>query len=71
MPEVLFEVDREGKVRAIYRGFVGSSCLEQAKRIVQALRNLGAEVETEKLEPTPEYFQAGVRQEVRERNGGV
>jgi hypothetical protein len=69
MPEILFEIDKNGKVRAIYRGFMGQACLEQAKRIAQALRNLGAEVETEKLEPTPEYFQAGVRQEVREQNG--
>jgi hypothetical protein len=69
MPEIVFEIGKDGKVRAIYRGFVGSTCLQQAKQIAQALKSLGAEIETEKLEPTPEYFQAGVRQEVREQNG--
>jgi hypothetical protein len=69
MPEILFEIDKNGKVRALYKGYVGGACLETAKRLAQALKNLGIEVETEKLEPTPEFYQAGVRQEVRERNG--
>jgi hypothetical protein len=64
--EVWVEVGTDGRVRILYRGFVGGECFEEAKRLYEALKAQGVEVAVEQVVPTQEYY------EQRERvKGGV
>jgi ketol-acid reductoisomerase len=67
MREVWVEIDREGKVRILYRGFAGDECFEEAQRIYALLKERGVEVTVEQVIPTQEYF---TYQEQRQRVRG-
>jgi ketol-acid reductoisomerase len=65
--EVWVEIDREGKVKILYRGFVGDECFKEAQRIYELLKAQGVEVTVEQVVPTQEYF---TYQEQRQRVRG-
>jgi hypothetical protein len=53
--EVWVEIDREGKVKILYRG-MGDECFKEAQRIYELLKAQGVEVTVEQVIPTEEYF---------------
>jgi hypothetical protein len=55
--EVWVEVGADGKVKVLYRGFVGDECFREAQRIYDALKAQGVEVALEQVVPTQEYYQ--------------
>jgi hypothetical protein len=54
--EVWVEIEG-GKVRILYRGFVGDECFREAQRIYELLKAQGVEVTVEQVIPTQEYYQ--------------
>jgi hypothetical protein len=54
--EVWVEIEG-GKVRILYRGFVGDECFREAQRIYELLKAQGVEVTVEQVVPTQEYYQ--------------
>jgi len=70
MREVRIEIDREGRVRVLYSGFVGSECFNEAKKLYNQLKALGLEVSIEQVMPTQEYY-VSQTQKIKEvlRNG--
>jgi hypothetical protein len=68
--EVWVEIEG-GKVRILYRGFVGDECFREAQRIYDALKAQGVEVTLEQVIPTDEYYQQQQRaREQRQRVRG-
>jgi len=56
-------VNPDGSVKVTYRGYRGSQCFEEAKRIYEQLKALGVDVKVEKTVLTEEAYAA---EEVRE-----
>lgn len=56
MREIVVEVDKDGRVKVLYRGFAGRECFEEAERLYKLLRAQGLEVAIEYIVPTQEYY---------------
>ena len=68
MKEIVVEVDKDGKVKVLYRGFAGRECFKEAERLYKLLRAQGLEVAIEYIVPTQEYYT--VRAKEKEVVGG-
>jgi len=51
------EVDKDGKVKVLTRGFPGPSCLKEHERLIAYLKSLGLEVSVESRQETEEMHQ--------------
>jgi arylamine N-acetyltransferase len=65
MKEVRIEIDKDGKIKVLYQGFVGGACFEEARRLYALLKAQGLDVSIEQVTPTQEYYVA-VAQKTRE-----
>ena len=65
---VIFEIDG-GKVAPTTKGFAGKECLSEFEEIALRLRELGIELETEKVVLLQEYFREVERRNVRVGSG--
>jgi len=54
---VVVEVDKEGKVKVLTKGFLGPSCVKEHERLVAYLKSLGLEVNVEAKQETEEMHQ--------------
>ena len=69
MPAVFVEVDKNGKVKILYKGFKGGACFDEAKKLYEALKAQGVEVELEQVVPTQELYETVEdRQRVMQKN---
>ena len=55
--EVIAEVDKEGRVTILMRGFRGQACVPEASRIIELLKSKGVEVHVQEAKPTEEMYQ--------------
>jgi len=56
MKEIRIEIDRNGKVRILYSGFVGDECFREAEKLYMLLKSKGVDVVIEQVTPTQEYY---------------
>jgi hypothetical protein len=52
LPTIRFEVTNEGKVRAVYEGFGGETCIAAAEKIAAELKAMGVEQELQECQQT-------------------
>lgn len=62
MREIVVEVDKDGRVKVLYRGFAGRECFEEAERLYRLLRAQGLDVAIEHVAPTQEYYTARAKE---------
>jgi len=63
MKEIKVEIDKDGKVKILYQGFVGNQCFEEAKRLYNLLKSKGVDVSIEQITPTQEYYQVQLQKQ--------
>jgi len=56
MREIRIEVDRNGKIRILYSGFIGDECFREAEKLYMILKSKGVDVTIEQVTPTQEYY---------------
>jgi len=64
MKEVIIIVEKNGKITIRFQGYYGDACFQEAEKIYQKLKQLGADVKIEQTIKTPEAY---VRQEAKSR----
>lgn len=68
MREVLVEIDQDGRATITTKGFRGPSCLAEIEKLKARLKALGVEVDVERQEKTPEFYQTETQQQ-QQRTG--
>jgi len=68
MKEIIVEIDPDGRATIATKGFRGSSCLAEIEKLKARLKALGVEVDVEKQERTPEFYQTQTTQQ-QQRTG--
>ena len=63
MKEIKVEIDKDGKVKILYQGFLGNQCFEEAKRLYNLLKSKGVDVSIEQITPTQEYYQVQLQKQ--------
>ena len=68
MKEIIIEINKNGKIKVLYKGFQGNLCFEEAKKLYQLLKNQGIDISIEQITPTQEYY---IQQKTKEvlKNG--
>jgi hypothetical protein len=56
MKEIRIEVDRNGRVKILYSGFVGDECFKEASKLYNLLKSKGVDVSIVQITPTQEYY---------------
>ena len=56
MKEIRIEVDRNGRVKILYSGFIGDECFKEAQKLYTLLKSKGVDVTIEQVTPTQEYY---------------
>lgn len=57
MREIIVEIDEDGRATIRTKGFRGPICLAEIEKLKARLKALGVEVDVEKQEKTPEFYQ--------------
>jgi pentatricopeptide repeat protein len=63
MKEIRIEIDKDGKVKILYQGFVGNQCFEEAKKLYNLLKSKGVDVSIEQITPTNEFYQVQLQKQ--------
>lgn len=56
MVEVIAEVDKQGRITILMRGFRGQTCVENAQTLLALLKGKGVEVSVDAVQYTDEYY---------------
>lgn len=65
MKTIRVVIDENGKVTLSTHGYQGEACIAETEQLLKQLRQLGIEVNTDKIEYTAEYYQQGRKHYVR------
>ncbi len=69
MRKVIIEIDENGKLKILYRGFKGQACFEETKKLITLLKSSGIDVDIEKIEKTDEFYITEKIEQVARENG--
>jgi hypothetical protein len=62
MKEVRIEIDRNGRIKILYSGFIGDECFAEAQKLYMLLKSKGVDVTIEQVTPTQEYYTTTIQQ---------
>jgi hypothetical protein len=56
MKEIRIEIDRNGRIKILYSGFIGDGCFAEAQKLYMLLKSKGVDVVIEQTTPTQEFY---------------